>query len=127
MEVGIKGDKQIIVTENLTAKMAGSGTLEVFATPYMVALMEATAYESVEPFLEEGQGTVGTKLEISHMAATPVGMEVICKSELVEINKRKLVFKVEAFDKKEKIGEGIHERFIVDNEKFIRKANSKSE
>ena len=103
----------------------GSGTLDVFATPAMIALMEQTAWQSVTPYLEEGQGTVGIRLEISHDAPTPLGMEVSCESELVEIDGRRLVFEVVAKDALGTIiGKGRHERFIIDEEKFQKKADA---
>ena len=85
MKTGIRGEQMIIVTEQQTAKYLGSGELAVFATPCMIALMENTAYKSVQPFLDPGQGTVGTLLNVKHLAATPVGMEVRCVSELREV------------------------------------------
>lgn len=105
----------------------GSGTLEVFATPAMIALMEKTACESVQPYLEEGCGTVGTALNIKHVSATPVGMTVTCESVLTEVEGRRLTFIVLASDEHGLIGEGTHERFIVNNEKFQSKADSKLE
>ena len=102
-----------------------SGELKVYATPSMIALMEQAAYTSVAGELEEGQGTVGTLMNVSHISATPVGMEVTAKSELVKVDGRKLVFHVEAYDERGKIGEGEHERFIIDNEKFQNKADNK--
>lgn len=124
-EIGIKGHQEMIVTKEVTAKAMGSGVLDVFATPAMLALMEKTAFTSVADHLEEGCGTVGTKVEIEHVAASPVGMKVICDSELVAIEGRKLVFAVEAHDAQGLIGKGTHERFIVGNEKFMEKANQK--
>lgn len=125
LTTGIKGREEVLVTEANSAKTMGSGTLDVFATPSMAALMEQTAWKSVAPHLEEGNGTVGTVLTITHDAPTPLGMKVWCESELVEIDGRRLVFHVEAYDEKGKIGGGRHERFIVNNEKFQAKANSK--
>ena len=113
------------VTDKNTAKTMKSGELNVYATPAMIALMEQAAYTSVADQLEEGQGSVGTLMNVKHISATPVGMEVTAKSELVEIDGRRLVFQVEAFDERGKIGEGEHERFIVDNVKFQQKADSK--
>lgn len=127
LEAGIKGRQEIVVTEANTAKALGSGTLEVFGTPAMIALMEFTALSSVAPYLEEGAGTVGTLLNVTHDAPTPLGMTVWCESELKEVDRRRLVFHVAAFDAAGKIGEGTHERFIIDNEKFQMKANKKSE
>lgn len=125
LEKGIKGFQEVTVTADNTALAMGSGTLEVFATPSMIALMEKTAWESVAPYLEEGEGTVGTQLDVAHLSATPLDMTVRCQSELVEVDGRKLVFKVSAYDEAGLIGEGTHERFIVKNEKFQSKANGK--
>ena len=123
--VGIKGKEEIVVTAENTAKVVGSGELEVFATPAMATLMEKTAYKSVAPYLEEGQGTVGTSLNIRHLAATPVGMTVTCESELIEIDRKRLVFSLKVSDGVDIIGDGTHERFIISNEKFMSRAESK--
>jgi len=127
LEAGIKGRQEVMVTKENSASAQGSGLLEVFATPAMVALMEKTAWMSIASCLNEGEGTVGTMLQIKHSAATPVGMKVWCESELIEVDGRRLVFHVEAFDEKGKIGEGEHERFIIQNEKFMKKALAKKE
>ena len=127
LEVGTKGKKEIVVTRDKTAKVMGSGTLDVFATPAMIALMELTAWKSVAEHLDEGCGSVGTLLNVTHDAPTPLGMKVWCESELVEVDGRRLVFQVEAFDEKGKIGGGRHERFVIQNEKFQAKANKKGE
>ena len=92
----------------------------------MIALMENTAFESVASELEEGSGTVGTALDIKHVSATPVGMKVTCESELVQVDGRALTFSVKAFDEAGLIGEGTHERFIVFEEKFQKKADDKA-
>lgn len=94
----------------------GSGALDVFATPAMIALMEKTAWESVQPYLEEGSGTVGTLMNVKHVAASPVGMKITCETELTKVDGRALTFSVKAFDEAGLIGEGEHERFIVYNE-----------
>ena len=125
IEIGIKGRAETIVREYNTAMAVGSGLAPVFATPKMIALMEEACFKSVEPFLEVGQGTVGTKINVSHDAATPIGMKVWVESVLTEVDRRKLVFSVTAYDECGVIGKGTHERFIIDNEKFIAKANSK--
>ncbi len=122
---GIRGQKELLVTEEVTAARMGSGLLEVLATPAMIALAEGTAMESVQPLLEEGQGTVGTRLDIAHIAATPVGMTVRCETELVEVDRRRLVFSVKVYDDRELVGEGTHERFIIDNARFLQKAQGK--
>lgn len=122
---GIKGKQELTVTEQDTAKVYGSGTLEVFGTPAMIALMEKTALTSIEPFLEDGEGSVGTALDVRHTAATPVGMTVICESELIEVDRKRLVFRVSARDETGAIGEGTHERFVIVNDRFMEKANAK--
>ena len=126
-EVGIKGKQSVNVTEENTAKTVGSGMLEVFATPAMAALMEKTAALSVAPYLDEGQGTVGISLNIRHLAATPIGLTVECESELIEIDRKRLVFTLKVTDGVDVIGDGTHERFIIDNERFMSKALSKAE
>jgi predicted thioesterase len=125
MQVGIKGKQYSDVTEANTAAVLGSGLLPVYATPAMVTLMELTASKSVEPYMEPEQGTVGTALQIKHVSATPVGIQVWCESELTEIDGKRLVFSVKAYDTAGLIGEGIHERFIINNEKFMARASAK--
>ena len=127
LETGIKGTKTVTVNEANTAKTMGSGTLDVFATPALIALMEETCWRSVADRLEDGCGTVGTLLEIRHTAPTPIGMDVTCESELVEVDGRRLVFTVKAHDAKGLVGEGRHERFIINNDKFQSKADAKRE
>lgn len=125
LKTGIRNSKELTVTEDMTAAAAGSGGQRVFSTPHMIALMETTAWASVEPYLEEGKSTVGTHLDIAHLSASPVGAHIICESELTEIDRRKLVFNVRASDDAGLIGEGTHERFIIDIEKFMSNTESK--
>lgn len=125
LKTGIKGHQELVVTQELTAKNMGSGVMDVFATPAMLALMEKTAFTSVAEYLNEGCGSVGTKVDIEHVASSPVGMKITCDSELIEIEGRKLVFKEEAYDEKGLIGKGTHERFIVENKKFQEKTDNK--
>ena len=127
LQTGITGEARCLVTAETTAANLGSGELEVFATPAMIALIEKTAWQSVAPHLEEGCGTVGTALRVRHLSATPVGMEVTARTELYEIDGRRLVFKVEVRDAKGVVGDGEHERFIVKNESFLRKTKGKLE
>lgn len=124
--IGLKGHLEQTVTEEVTADRIGSGLVKVFATPMMIALIEQTCNESVVPYLEPGQGTVGTHVDVSHCAATPVGMRVWCDSELVEVDRRRLVFAVKAYDECGLIGEGRHERFIIDSAKFQTKIDAKA-
>ncbi len=125
LEVGIKEQRETIVTKENTAAGIGSGSLEVFSTPMMILLMEESCFMSVNDILEEGFTTVGTCVNVKHLSATPLGMKVVIKSELIKVDGRALKFKVEAYDEKGLIGEGIHERFIVNNEKFQAKTDSK--
>ena len=125
LTTGIKGCLKATVTNEKTAKALGSGELNVFGTPAMIALIEETAWRSVSEHLEDGMGTVGTNLNIAHLAPTPVGMEVTCETTLTQIDRRKLVCDVIVKDEKGEIGRGNHERFIVDNAKFQAKANEK--
>lgn len=125
MEIGIKGRAETVVNHENTAKFVGSVELEVFATPQMIALMEQAAASSVAGELGEGQGTVGTLLNVSHDAATPLGMKVWAETELVEVDRRRLVFDVKAYDECGLIGQGKHERFIIQNDKFLAKVNAK--
>ena len=125
LELHIKGTAALTVTDEVTAAAVGSGMLPVFATPSMIALIEKAAAESVAPQLDAGMTTVGTKLDVAHTAATPVGMTVRAETELTEIDGRRLVFTVRAFDELGEIGSGTHERFIVNAEKFLAKAEIK--
>ena len=127
LQPGIKAEKSLTVTDANTAKTMGSGTLDVFATPAMVALIEQTAYTSIESELEPGWGSVGTSLNIQHLSATPVGMTVTATTELVEVDRRRLVFHAEVYDEKGLVGKGTHDRFLVENEKFQAKADAKNQ
>ncbi len=127
METGIKGRAEAVVDKTNTALSLGSGNLEVFATPHMIALMECAAQSSVAPMLDNGMSTVGTHLDVSHDAATPLGMRVWAESELVEVDGRRLVFDVKAYDECGLIGQGRHERFIIKADKFLAKVNAKLE
>ena len=127
MEKGIKFSIERKVTEYMTARVMGSGTLDVFATPSMIALIEETAWRSVAPQLESGMATVGTLLNVAHVAPTPVGMTVKCETELTEVDGRRLVFSVKVSDECGEIGRGTHERFIINEEKFQKKADTKKE
>ncbi|MCL1980978.1 MAG: thioesterase family protein [Proteobacteria bacterium] len=118
---GVKGRQEVMVTPETTAARYGSGLVEVYATPAMVALMEKTCLASVLPYLPEGFGTVGVKVDIAHTKATPIGIKVTCESTLVEVDRRRLVFEFTVCDVKGEIGRGRHERFIIDTGKFMDK------
>ena len=125
MKIGLKGRAETVVCcDNVAAKI-GSGDQEVFATPWMIGLMEEAAQSSLLPYLEEGQSSVGTHLDVSHDSATPLGMKVWAESELIAIEGRKLSFEVAAYDECGLIGKGRHERFIINKDKFMSKVKSK--
>ena len=125
MEIGIKGRAEDTVSEKNVASKIGSGVVDVYATPCLIGLMEEAAQTSVAPFLGEGMTTVGTKLNVSHDAATPVGMKVWAESELIEEDGRRLVFSVKAYDECGLIGQGEHERFVVKLDRFMEKVGAK--
>jgi fluoroacetyl-CoA thioesterase len=120
MEPGLVGETKIVVGQEMTAEASNvEGMAPVLATPRLISFMERTAHLAVLPYLAEGQSTVGVHVDVRHLAATPVGMEVRFRAELVEVDRRRLRFKVEAWDEVEKIGEGEHERFIIDWQRFL--------
>ncbi|WMJ75876.1 MULTISPECIES: thioesterase family protein [unclassified Sedimentibacter] len=119
LRVGMKNKLEKIVTMNDTAKVFGSGAAEVFATPMMIGMMEGASMNTVKEYLPEGFSTVGISVNIKHVSATPVGKKVWSESELIEIDRKRLVFRVNAYDEDKKIGEGVHERFIIDEKKFM--------
>lgn len=119
LTVGLKCKEEKHVTMNDTAKVFGSGAAEVFATPMMIGLMEAASMNAVKDLLPKGYSTVGTSVNIKHMSATKVGKRVWAEAELIEVDRKRLTFKVDAYDEDKKIGEGTHERFVIDEEKFM--------
>lgn len=125
LNVGLEAQSIIIVNYNDTAKNLKSGLLEVLSTPSVIALMEASAVDAVQPYLPEGFSTVGTMVNIQHIAATPIDMTVTSYAELIEIDDRKLTFRIQAHNERELVSEGYHERFIIENEKFIKKTYNK--
>ena len=127
LDIGMKHSVETVVSEENTAAKAGSGSLMVFGTPYMVALMENAALTLMAATLPEGKGTVGTAMNITHSAPTPVGMKVRAEAEVTNIaaNGKIVDVKVSAYDEVGLIGEGTHQRAIIDNERFMTKANGK--
>ena len=125
--IGTKCQLEQTVTEELTAAVVGSGALPVFGTPFMAAMMENAAMTCLQNFLEEGQGSVGTHLEISHDAPTPIGMNVWAEAEITAVseNGKMVDFTVKAWDEKGPIGSGTHTRAIIKNDKFLAKCNAK--
>ena len=125
VKVGLKNVVSEAVTPEKTAQAMGSGSLPVYATPAMTCLMEKAATEALEPLMPEGWTTVGISLHVAHKAATPVGIAVRAEAEVTAVEGRKVIFTVRAFDDKEEIGVGSHERFAVQKEKFLAKARAK--
>ena len=125
IEIGMKGRAETMVTPENTARAVGSGLVSVFATPWMIALMENAAVNAVQAALAPDEGTVGTRLDVTHDAATPIGMRVWAEAEVTAVEGRKLTFAVSAYDEAEKIGGGTHERFIIKPDRFLAKAESK--
>ena len=118
LKPGLTGKAEIVVGTRDTAPHVGSGKIGVLATPIMVNLMEAAALQAVERFMPAGYQTVGTHLDVKHFAATPVGMRVVAHAELVKVEGRTLTFRIRAEDERETIGEGMHERLIINVERF---------
>lgn len=125
IEIGTKGYADALVEQEDTAKVVGSGNLLVYATPCMVALMEGAACESIAPFLADGESSVGTMMQLSHISATPVGMEVRAESEVTAVEGRKVTFSIKAYDEAGEIGNAVHERFIVKTDRFLEKTYDK--
>lgn len=123
--VGLKGQASTLVEREDTAQEVGSGSLLVYATPCMVALMEGAACDAIEDYLPEDKTSVGTMLNISHLAATPVGLEVRAEAEVTAVEGSKLTFQISAYDESGLIGEGTHQRVIVNTQRFLDKAYNK--
>ena len=121
MEIGLKHESTTVVSAANTAATLGSGDMDVFATPAMVALMENAAMLAVKDHLPEGSATVGTQINTSHLKASPLGATITASAELTEVDGRRLTFAVKAWDEKGIIGEGSHTRFVVDRERFLSK------
>ena len=124
---GLKGSASVRVIHENTAAVVGSGSLEVFATPMMIALMENAALNTVKPFLAEGEATVGTEISVTHNAPTPIGETVTAEAELIAVDRRKLQIQVQARVGDEIIGKGTHTRFIINEERFLQKALAKKQ
>jgi fluoroacetyl-CoA thioesterase len=127
LKPGMVHEEEMVVEEEHTAAHLGSGGVKVLATPVMVALMEVAARNLVDPTLEPGHMSVGTAINIKHLAATPLGMRVVARAELVSVKGHRLDFKVEAFDAREKVGEGTHTRAIINVRQFWDKLQTKTD
>lgn len=126
LKPGMSSALTVVVDESMTADRLGNPGVKVFATPALVRYFEGVSLQLLAPEMEEGQGSVGTRLDVRHLAATPVGMEITFQATLTEVDGRRLAFRLEATDEKEKIGEGLHERFLVDMEKFLSRVQAKA-
>jgi fluoroacetyl-CoA thioesterase len=126
LQRGMTGEAVTMVTHENTAAAIGAGGVEVFGTPMLIALMENASWEAVVDALDEGYVTVGTHVNISHLAATPLGQQVRASAELIEIDERRLIFNVVAYDERQKVGEGQHERAIVNLERFLGRVKAQS-
>ena len=115
---GLTGEATVRVSETHTAAALGSGNVSAFSTPALIALMEGAAVAALEGRLPDGQTSVGTRLDVRHLAATPVGMTVRATATLIQVDGRRLVFAVEAHDDAEQVGAGTHERFVVERARF---------
>lgn len=125
LKPGLTGSAQIRVGEEQTAPRVGSGRVRVLATPVMINMMEAAALDAIERLLPEGHQSLGTHLDVGHYAATPVGMTLRANAEVTNIEGRNVTFRVEAFDDKERIGDGTHTRVVVNVERFDRRIQKK--
>ena len=126
IEPGIAAERSEVVTADLLATRLGSGSVEVYATPAMVALIESAAVAAIEPLLPEGQTSVGVALDVKHLAATPLGRRVRARAEVVQVDGRQVTFQVQAWDEHELIGEGMHTRFVIDVARFMVRVRQKS-
>lgn len=125
IEIGIQGHAETLVEKEDTAQAVGSGELLVYATPCMAALMEGAACESIAPFLARDESSVGTRMELTHSSATPVGMQVRAESVVTAVDGRKVTFEITAYDEAGEIGRAVHERFIIKTERFLEKCYDK--
>ena len=126
IQPGLVGEQVTTVTEKLSARHLGSGNIDVYATPAMIVQMEAAAVAAIDPLLPDGQASVGTALNIRHLAATPLGQTVKARAEVVGIEGRQITLQVQAWDDHELIGEGTHTRVVIDTERFIDRVRSKT-
>jgi fluoroacetyl-CoA thioesterase len=124
--LGLIGEHRTTVTDDIAINFLGSDSARVLGTPFLIMLIEMTARNSIKPILDEGFDSVGTDVSIKHLAATPMGMQVIFRAEVIEVDGRRVKFSVEAFDEKEKIAEGTHERFVINVARFAERLRAKA-
>ena len=125
IRLGLTGEHRTLVTDELAIRFLGMDSARVLATPALILLMEMTARNSLKPLLEDGFDSVGAEVSIRHLAATPMGMEVAIRTQVTAVEGRKVRFRVEAHDEKEKVAEGTHERFIVNTARFAERLRAK--
>jgi fluoroacetyl-CoA thioesterase len=125
LALGLTGEVEMVVTEADTAARWGSGLVPVFGTPALVGLMENAAVRALTDHLPSGRTSVGGRIDVRHLAATPVGMRVRARAELLQVEGRRLVFHIEAWDTVERVGEATHERFVIDEAEFAARAEAK--
>lgn len=125
IEIGLTGEMSTVVVDGLTARHLGSGGVDVYATPAMISLMEGAAVNAIDPMLPEGQSSVGIEIHVKHLAATPKGQKVRAKVEVIDVDRRKVTFKIQAWDEVELIGEGEHIRFIIDEDRYYERLKQK--
>lgn len=123
--VGLKGERAFVVEEKHTAYHLGSGGVHVFSTPSMMSLMEGAAVNAIDPFLPEGQMSVGIEISAKHFAATPIGKRVRAEAEVIGVDKRRVMFTIKAWDEHELIGEATHTRFIIDLDRYTQRLDEK--
>jgi fluoroacetyl-CoA thioesterase len=123
--VGTRGEHRLLVTSEVTIDFLGSDQARVLATPWMIGYMEMTARNAIKPFLEDGWDSVGTKVNIEHLAATPIGLSVRFEAEVLQVAGQRVLFRVDAWDEKEQIGTGTHERFVIHIGKFATRLAAK--
>lgn len=124
--IGAKGEQKVLVTSEIAIDFLGLEGARVLGTPHMIMLMEMTSRDLIKRYLDDGFDSVGTVVNIKHLAATPLGMSVTFHAEILEVNDRRVICKVEAFDEREKVGEGLHERFVINVERFAARLQTKT-
>lgn len=125
IQVGLAAEAWVTVDDHLLATAMGSGSVAVYATPAMIALMEAAAVDALAPVLPEGQSSVGIALNVRHLAATPLGRQVRARAQVTEVDGRKVIFQVQAWDEHEMIGDGTHTRYVIDVARFMERVQAK--
>lgn len=126
IQPGLTGTASTVVTPELTATHLGSGDVDVYATPAMIALMEAAAVSAIDHLLPEGRASVGVSIQVEHLAATPLGQQVQAKAEIIAVEGRRITFTVQAHDEQELIGKGVHTRFVIDTARFVERIQAKA-